>query len=136
MKFLPLLLACLCLTGCSTLSTHKDGDLAQLKRIYVEHLLTDNHRLDEAIVAELTALGYDASCGPITMLPEKTDAIITYQQRSAWDFKTYLIEMSLVVKGTFSDKVLATGHYYQPSVTTKTPNEVVHAIVKPLFPRR
>ena len=136
MKPILLVLLALGLTACSSLSTHHDGDLRRLQHIYVEHLLTDNHRIDTIMVAELKALGYDAACGPMTMMPEQTDAIITYRERSAWDFKSYLIELNLEVKGRFSEKTIATGRYYQPSVHTKGPEEVVRAVIQPLFPRR
>ena len=51
--------AALLFTGCSTaLSTRKAIDLAPFKRIYVESRLSDNHRLDEQIAAQLRAFGY------------------------------------------------------------------------------
>ena len=136
MKSLLLLLAVVGLAGCSTLDTHHDGDPTKLHHLYVEHLLTDNHRLDQLIVAELTALGYDAACGPLTMMPERTEAIITYRERSAWDFKNYLIELDIEVKGNFSGATLATGRFYQPSIRTKTPAEVVHTVITPIFRRK
>ncbi len=136
MKAFVILLGGALLLGCSSLSTHQHGDLGRLQHIYVEHLITDNHRIDEFIVAELKALGSDASAGPLTMMPEGTDAIITYRQRSAWDFKSYLIELSFELKANFTGKTLATGRYYQPSMRTKTPAEVVHAVITPLFQRR
>ena len=68
MKAVYLFLACALLTACSSLTTKHEGDLKAVKRIYVEHLLTDNYRTDYAIVEELKHLGYDASCGPLTMM--------------------------------------------------------------------
>jgi len=129
------LFACVLLVGCTSFSTHRDGDLHTLKHIYVEHLLTDNHRIDEHIVAELKTLGYDASCGPITMMPGGVDAIVTYRERSQWDFKSYLIELNVDVKANFTNKLLATGRYYQPSVYTHSPEEVVHKVIGTLFKR-
>ncbi|MCX6943319.1 MAG: hypothetical protein WCL24_06655 [Verrucomicrobiota bacterium] len=136
MRLPALLLACGLLLGCSSLSTHRGDGLDRVQRIYVEHLLTDNHRLDHAMVAELRGLGYEASCGPLTMLPDNTDAILTYRERSAWDFQSYLIELSFELKGRITGQTLATGRYYQPSVHPKTPEEVVHAVLPPAFRRR
>ncbi|MDB6168626.1 MAG: hypothetical protein JWM88_1490 [Verrucomicrobia bacterium] len=135
-KFFLLLLACVLVQGCSSLSTHREPALGKLKRIYVEHLLTDDYRTDQNIVAELKRLGYDASCGPLTMMPDGVDAVLTYRQRSQWDFKSYLIELSVEVKGSFDGKVLATGRYYQPSIRTKSPEETVRAVIDPLFKPR
>ena len=136
--FVPLLaLGGLLLAGCSSLDTHQDSDLSSLHRIYVEHLLTDNHRIDEAIVAELKARGYEASCGPLTMLPDQgIDAIISYEDRWAWDFNSYLIDLNIAVRANFTNKELAHGHYHQASALTKSPPEVVHQILDPLFKRK
>lgn len=130
-------LGVLLLAGCSSLDTHQEADLSSLHRIFVEHRLTDNHRIDEAIVAELKARGYEASCGPLTMMPEQgIDAIITYEDRWAWDFNSYLIELHLEVHANFTNKELARGHYHQASALTKSPPEVVHQILDPLFKRK
>jgi hypothetical protein len=118
------------------MSTHREKDMGSIKRIYVEHLLTDNYRTDHAIVHELNRLGYEASCGPLTMMPDGVDAIITYRQRSAWDFKSYLIELSVELKANFTGKVLASSRFYQPSVRTKTPEEAVHKVITSLIAAR
>lgn len=136
MKFLrSFTLACALMlaAGCSSISTQKEAPYGDLKRVYVEHLLTDNDRIDEAMVKELRALGYDASAGPLTMMPEKVDAIISYQARTAWDFKPYLVELNVQLKASFSGKVLGNGRYYQASMFTKTPDEVVHALIPELM---
>ena len=131
-----LLLGAMLLAGCSSLSTHREKDLGGIKRIYVEHLLTDNYRTDYAIVAELKRLGYDASCGPRTMMPDGVDAVITYQQRSAWDFKSYLIELNVQLKETFTGNILAASRFYQPSVRTKSPEEAVHKVITSLIGKK
>ena len=134
MKILvPLLAACALLLGCSSLTPHEAGDLSKYHRIYVVHRLTDNHRIDEFIVAELKARGYDATSGWLTMLPDGTDAIITYEDRWAWDFKSYLIDLKLEMHANFTGKRLAAGQYHQASAYTKSPEAVVHEIIDPLF---
>lgn len=137
MKFLvPLLGAVVLLAGCSSLDTHKEPELSSIQRLYVVHRLTDNHRIDEAIVAELKSRGYDASSGPLTMLPEGIEAIITYQDRWQWDFNSYLIDLNIEVRANFTNKPLANGHYHQASALTKSPPEVVHEILDPLFKKK
>ena len=134
MKALALLLvSVVLLAGCSNLSTRKTVELGRFHRIYVERRLTDNHHIDELLVAELRHLGRDASSGPLTMMPENTDAILTYADRWEWDFKNYLIEFTLELQTAKTRKKLADGRYYQPSLKTKSPAEVVHEILAPLF---
>ncbi len=95
--------------------------------------MNDNHRLDELLVAELRQLGREASSGPLTMMPEKTDALLTYDARWEWDFKSYLIELNLELHTVPAHKKLADGRYHQPSIRTKRPADVIRDLLVPLF---
>lgn len=133
-SILVLAASALILSGCSTaLTFHKAVNLSPYKRIYVESRLSDNHRLDEQLANELKALGYDATFGVATMRPDKVDAIMTYEDRWQWDFKDYLIDMQIDLRETRGNKPLATGHYHQAGITTKSSAEVIRLILQPLF---
>lgn len=136
-RLLPLCLltltAALAIAGCSSVSTRKVVALDRFQRFYVERRLNENNHLDELIVAELKRLGRDASSGPRTMMPEKTEVLVTYDTRWNWDFKTYLIELNLELHTLYPSKKLADGRYYQPSLTPKAPVEAVRGILGPLF---
>lgn len=133
-SILSLAASALILSGCSTaLSVRKAVSLAPYKRIYVESRLSDNHRLDEQIANELKSYGVDATFGVPTMRPDKVDAIMTYEDRWQWDFKDYLIDMQIDLHEARGNKPLATGHYHQAGITTKTSAEVIHLILHPLF---
>ena len=136
MRFFPLLLWSLAVcvaTGCSSSSTRKIIALDRFQKIFVERRLNENNRLDELIAVELRRLGRDASSGPLTTMPEATDAILTYDARWAWDFKTYLIELNLELHAVHPHKKIADGRYYQPSIRTKPPAEAIREILVPLF---
>ena len=125
------------LTACSSVETHRNPrtDLSHLKRFYVEHRLSDNNHIDEIIVTELKALGFEASKGPLTMMPDGVDALVNYEDVWAWDFKSYLIQLSIQIRHPHIDtRIFADGTYRQPSVVTKSPREVARQILKPLFP--
>jgi hypothetical protein len=134
-RFLPwlFLAALVALAGCASVETRKVLDLSPFKRLYVEHQLSDDRRIDEQIVQELRRLGYDASCGHLTMMPEKIDAVLTYDARWEWDFKTYLIELNVTVRTARTDKKLADGRYYQPTPVSKPPADVIREVLAPLF---
>jgi len=119
--------------GCSSLSTRSVVDLSTFRRIYVVHLLSDDHHLDELFVHELQLLGHEASSGPLTMMPENAEVVLTYDDRWEWDFKTYLIELDVELRTAHTDKKLADGRYIQPSPKTKPPPAVVHELLAPLF---
>lgn len=122
--------------GCSSVSTREVIDLTPFKHIYVVHRLTDDHHIDDLLVHELQALGHDASSGPLTMLPENADAVLTYEDRWEWDFKSYMIELDLELRTARTDKKLADGRYYQPTPNSKPPAEVVHDLLVPLFKKK
>jgi lysyl-tRNA synthetase class I len=107
--------------------------LARVHRFYVERRFGDDHHLDEYIVQELRREGHEATSGPLTMKPDGVDAIVTYADRWAWDFKNYLVELTLEVRNARTDQVLTTGRSYQPSITAKTPPQVIREILTPLF---
>lgn len=131
---LLLLSVAILLGGCSSVSTRQVIDLTPFKHVYVVHRLTDDHHLDELFVQELQRRGHEASSGPLTMMPDTTDAILTYADRWEWDFKSYLIELDLELRTARTDKKLADGRYYQPNLKTKPPAEVIHELLTSLMP--
>lgn len=128
--------ALLAIDGCASVETRKVGDLSSFKHIFVEHRLTDDRHLDEMLVQELNKLGYSASCGPLTMLPDNANAVLSYEDRWEWDFKTYLIELKVTVHTARTNKKLAEGSYYQPTPNSKPPAEVVNRVLVPIFAKK
>ena len=136
MKLFVILLAlCGLLAGCSSVHSERNPhvDLSKLRRFYVEHRLSDNHRVDEAIVAELQARGFEASAGPLTMMPDGIDALVTYQDEWAWDFKSYLIQLDVVIRSPHRNLVFAGGSYRQPSPRAQPLPTVVHRLFDSLL---
>jgi hypothetical protein len=122
------------LTGCmSSVSARKAVPLDRFQRIYVERRLNENNHLDELFVAELRRLGREASSGPLTMLPEKTDAVLTYDARWQWDFKTYVIELNLELHTVHPRKKLADARYHQPTIKTKSPETIIRELLVKLL---
>lgn len=132
----PLLLLCTLLAllaGCSSVSTRSVIDLAPFKHIYVVHRLADDHHVDELLVQALQRAGHEASSGPLTLLPDSADAVLTYEDRWEWDFKTYLIELSIELHTARTEKKLADGHYLQQTPRSKPPAEVVQELIASLL---
>jgi len=121
--------------GCSNLSTEHPStiDLRKYRHIHVDHRLNDNHEIDLLIVRELQRLGHTTSVGPLTMVPENADAIITYEDEWTYDFTTHMISLEVTIRDAHTDKKIGTGRYYRPSITRKTPAEMVHAVITSLF---
>lgn len=130
--------AALGLSGCSSLSAEgARADLPKASRVFVEQRLNDNHGLDRALVAELRALGYTAESGPLTMMPENTQLVVTYDAREEWDFRAYLIELNIAVRPARDyHHIVATGRYFRPALTKKEPAEMAREVVTKVFPPR
>jgi len=133
--FLPCL--ALLLWGCST-KTQIDRATppAKLHHIFVEHLLSDGHNVDELIARELRRLGYDASAGPLTMMPEGTEAIIAYQPSWTFDFTTYLIEIDVAVRDAKTAKEIAVSRVFRPAVIGNDTNTMIQRAIDPIFKKK
>ncbi len=124
------------LSGCAATATARKApkaDLAALRHLFVEHRLNDNHQLDELIVGELRGLGYEATSGPLTMMPPDTDAFVTYEDTWTFDFTTHMIAFTLNVTDNRKQQAMAEGSYSRPSVTHMAPAEMIHLTVLKVF---
>ncbi len=136
MKFPALLLVTAgLLAGCSTLDTHLEPnvDLKDLKHVYVQRNLNENHGMDALIVRALRERGIDASSGPMTLMPGTATVYFTYQDQWDWDFKDYLIALNITIRDANTDRILASVSYFRPSAIVKTPFEMVQLALKALF---
>ena len=127
------------LTGCSSIDTKTDvtTDVRAYHHVFVRTASNDSNHVDALIVQELQRLGYDASAGPRTMMPDNTEITVDYEGQWTWDFRTYLIQLNLIVRSARTEEKLAGGQVFHPGVTTKTPEELVRAVVAPIFgPRK
>lgn len=91
------LFAALLLAGCTHLErmVTPGRNPAALKEIFVAQNLSDNHRLAERVAAALRARGLRAESGPLTMLPEKAEAVLHYEDRWTWDFGDHMTYLRL-----------------------------------------
>lgn len=128
-----LLVAALC-SACTAVSVRKAPtiDVHRFHRIFVVQPFNENHHIDELFVDELRRNGFFASSGPMTMMPENTDAVLVYQAQWTGDFTTSLLDLSLELFTAHTNKKLAEARYYQPSARPKRPERVVDELVKRL----
>jgi hypothetical protein len=128
-------LSAVALAGCSQFSTREAPEVTpkRIDHVFVEHRLSDGRNLDELIAADLRSRGYDASCGPLTMMPAGEDAIVSYQDTWTFDFTTYMIELDVSVRDARTDAEIATGRYFHPSVTGTKPAKMVSKVLDQIF---
>jgi hypothetical protein len=139
-KLLLWLAVALLLAGCAQVSTRvaQKSNLSEYKHIYVQHLLTDSRGIDELIARELRGLGYDASAGPLTLMPQNTEVVLLYQDHWNSDFTTYMIEIDMQLQTARSGRLLAEGRSFHPSFLGNAPvrliDEILYKWFKPHVP--
>jgi hypothetical protein len=124
------------LAGCTQLTTRSvpKADIGRYKHIFVEHRLSDSVGVADEMARELREMGYDASAGALTMLPGDAEIIVSYDDMWTWDFNTYMIEFDVQVRSARTDKVLAVGHYYRPTmVFGHPPDAMIRELLVKLF---
>lgn len=123
------------LVGCSSVDTAFDipTELRTFRRIYVQSSQNDSNHLDELIANELKRLGYEASAGVRTMMPNDSQLVILYDSQWNWDFHTYLIQLDVTVRDVSAEKQLGHGRIFHAGVRTKSPEQMVAGVIAPMF---
>ncbi|MEO6992874.1 MAG: hypothetical protein ABI273_04530 [Lacunisphaera sp.] len=95
--------------GCATYKTQVDHgrSLKGIKRFFVVSNLNDNHAIDHQIADVLKARGLEADNGPLTMMPDNTQAVVTFQDHWTWDFGDHLVYLQIAVRDTRSEQSFA-----------------------------
>ncbi|MBL9207166.1 MAG: hypothetical protein JNN01_18905 [Opitutaceae bacterium] len=124
------------LAGCSTL-THQSApgvELGKIKRVFVERRLADNNNVRDRFVRALQAKGFEAEAGPLTMMPEKgIDAVLVYEDRWAWDFRTYLVEVRVELRHPLTQALMAQAYLQRAPFGGKSTDDMVATVVDALF---
>lgn len=134
----PVLLALLAFTlaGCANLSNQVTPgvDLASVKRVWVERRLGDNNNVRDRLVRSLRVQGLEAEAGPITLMPEKgIDAVLGYEDRWTWDFRTYLVELRVELRHPRTRELLASAYISRGPFAGKSTDDMVDRGVRALF---
>ncbi len=126
------------LAGCSHLVTRAlpKADIGHYKHVFVEHRLADSYGIADEMARQLREMGFDASAGALTMMPSDAEIVVSYEDMWTWDFNTYMIEIDVQVRNARTDKIMAVGHYYRPSMVFGHPPEaMIHELLAKLFKR-
>lgn len=108
-------------------------DPAAPRRLFVAENLADNHRLAKRIAAALRARGLPAESGPLTMMPEKTDAVIHYEDRWTWDFGEHMSYLRLDLHDPGEKRPYATAYRIRHIASSTDLDAVVKVLVEELL---
>jgi hypothetical protein len=125
---------CLLLGGCSSIDAATPrGGLAGVSRFFIVSNLNDNHALDHRIASALSARGLTANFGPLTMMPDDTQVVVTYQDNWNWDFGERLVFLKIAVRKPESSDFLASGTFSARIPLKESVSETVTRLVARLF---
>jgi len=130
---LPIL--ALAIAGCASYSANikPDATLSKYQRIWVKTNMDDNHGIAKYITDALHARGIETGSGPLTMMPYKMQAVISYRDDWTWDFKDHMTSLVLSMQDNKIDYPIATATYSGPIALTAEPRDVVEKLMTKLF---
>lgn len=111
-RVLPAALVLL-LGGCASFDASVEGghSLKGVQRFFVVSNLNDNRALDHQIAQALRARGLAAEVGPLTMMPDDTQAVVTFQDHWAWDFGEHLVFLKINVRKPSQEQTYASATF-------------------------
>ncbi|MEZ0217869.1 MAG: hypothetical protein ACAH89_12095 [Rariglobus sp.] len=133
---LTLLFACAVFTGCASTDAKvvdKGRSLKGVQRFFVLRNLKDNHSIDKSIVRALQARGFEATSGPITLLPDNAQTVIMYEDRWAWDFGSHMVYLKLGARDPSAVFPYVTASYLKQVALSTDVDEVVSSVVNDLL---
>lgn len=125
----------LLLGGCTSFDAQveRGRSLAKIQRYFVVSNLNDNHALDHQIAEALKARGLEAGTGPLTMMPDNNQAVVSYQDHWTWDFGDHLVYLRIAVRDTRSELSFATATFTAKVPGREATNVTVAKLVEQLF---
>ncbi|HEY0864612.1 MAG TPA: hypothetical protein VGD97_10950 [Lacunisphaera sp.] len=118
MKSLPIrvlfaALLALLFGGCASFDASVEGgrSLKGVQRFFVVSNLNDNRALDHQIAQALKARGLVAEVGPLTMMPDDSQAVVTYQDHWAWDFGEHLVFLRIDIRQPSQEQTYASATF-------------------------
>lgn len=108
-------------------------DLSHVQRFFVVHNDDDTGTLDRVIQNELINLGFSASSGPKSTLPDGVDVLVTYEFHWFWDLTNYLLQFEIELRDPQTYFPLAKGESWRASLARKSPEEMAKEILVPIL---
>lgn len=121
----------LLLGGCASYDAQiaRGPGLTDVQRFFVIANANDSRGLAHRIAASLKARGLAAETGPRTMMPEDTQALVTYEDHWGWDFGERLVHLQINVRDARSSQPLAAATFSAKIPGRKTPAEIVNELI-------
>lgn len=134
--FLTALFIATITSGCVNISTANvdpGTNVNNLKTMYVQQSSTDQRGVGNLIADKLRTKGVQVTTGTADEPKAKVDALVTYKDVWIWDWSTYLLDLTILMKDQKTDQVIASGNSRHGSMTRLTPPEMVSEVVEKIY---
>lgn len=133
----PALLLLGLLAGCTTYEAkvERGRSLEGVQRYFVQSNTNDNRAIDHQIAGALKARGYEAETGPLTMMPDESQAIVTYQDHWTWDFGDRLVFLQITARDRKTGQNYTTVKYSAKVPTGRPLARIVNDLVGQFLPK-
>ena len=123
--------------GCTSYEARVDRSPthADIKRFFVLTNPNDGHAIDHLIASALTNRGFQADTGPLTMMPDETEALVSYQDHWTWDFGDHLVYLEITLRERKTNQVYANVAFNAKVPSHKPPADIVDDLVGRLLPK-
>ena len=124
-------------SGCTSYEARVDPGRghAAIKRFFVLTNPNDGHAIDHLIASALTNRGFQADTGPLTMMPDETEALVSYQDHWTWDFGDHLVYLEITLRERKTNQVYANVAFNAKVPSHKHPADIVVDLVGRLLPK-
>jgi hypothetical protein len=101
----------------------------------VQKLPADQRGIDLLFVKQLNEWGYKATGGTADKPAETVDALLTYQDRWAWDITMYMLRLNVQIRDGQSGTIIASAESMRPSLERLSPPEMVKEVLQAALKR-
>ena len=128
---LCLLLLGLLLGGCTSYDGQQvhGQQVTTKKKFFVQSNLNDNHQIDHQIEEAIKSYGREADSGPLTMIPDDTQVIITYDDQWTWDFGDHLVYLRITATDRRTGAALASANFRAKIPTSKPVSKIISELL-------
>ncbi|MEJ1972121.1 MAG: hypothetical protein WDM96_06520 [Lacunisphaera sp.] len=121
--------------GCTTYDgqTMSKQQVAPKKKFFVESNLNDNHAIDHQIEEAIKLRDREAESGPLTMMPDDAQVIITYVDNWTWDFGDHLVYLQITAKDRRTGTLLATANFKAKIPSSKSLGKIIGELLDRMY---
>jgi len=108
----------------------------ELGKIYVVRFQPDKRHLNTIIADRLTLMGYPATAGEKSEMPDNIDTLVTYKDNWQWDITNYMIRINIQFRDGKTKTLIISGESYRTSLIRESPENMIQETLIEIFKKK